>query len=123
MLVDSHCHLNFIDLTDFNNDLSQVLLQAKENGVQHFLSVCVELSDYPALELLAAQYPNINISVGVHPNTAVDSPVTAKMLCELAANPACIAIGETGLDYYRTHTEEAQELQRASFREHIHASL
>ncbi|MGL6036998.1 MAG: TatD family hydrolase, partial [Legionella sp.] len=69
MLVDSHCHLNFLDLTDFNNDMSQVLAQAKEHDVGHLLCVCVELSDYPELERLAATYPNINISVGVHPNT------------------------------------------------------
>ena len=60
---------------------------------QHFLCVCVELSDYPQLEQLAADYPNISISVGVHPNSEMDYPVTAKMLCDLAANPACIAIG------------------------------
>lgn len=123
MLVDSHCHLNFLDLAEFNQDMANVLARAKENDVQHFLSVCVELTDYPALEKLAAENSNINISVGVHPNTEMDQPVTAKMLCDLAANPACIAIGETGLDYYRTHTEEAQEGQRDRFREHIKASL
>ncbi|EHL30236.1 TatD family hydrolase [Legionella drancourtii] len=123
MLVDSHCHLNFLDLTDFNQDMANVLAQAKDNGVQHFLCVCVELSDYPKLEQLAAAYPNISISVGVHPNTEMDYPVTAQMLCDLAANPACIALGETGLDYYRTHTEEAQEEQRARFKAHINASL
>lgn len=123
MLVDSHCHLNFLDLTDFNNDMSQVLAQAKEHDVGHLLCVCVELSDYPELERLAATYPNINISVGVHPNTEMNPPVTAQMLCDLAANPACIAIGETGLDYYRTLTGETQEMQRCQFREHIKAAL
>ena len=123
MLVDSHCHLNFLDLTDFNNELAQVLARAKENDVQHFLSVCVELSDYPTLERLAAEYSNINISVGVHPNTEMDEEVTAGLLTDLAANPACIAIGETGLDYYRTETPEAREIQRQRFREHIKAAL
>ncbi len=123
MIVDSHCHLNFLDLTEFDNDMSQVLSRAKENGVQHFLCVCVELSDYHQLELLAASYSNINISVGVHPNSEMEQPVTTSMLCKLAENPACIAIGETGLDYYRTHTEEAQEGQRSRFREHIKAAL
>lgn len=122
MLIDSHCHLNFLDLTEFNKDLSQVLSKAKENGVQHFLSVCVELKDYPQLEKIAAEYQNVSISVGVHPNTEMDYPLTAQMLCDLAANPACIALGETGLDYYRTLTEEAQEVQRSMFREHIKAS-
>src|SRR6187401_2883942 len=121
MLVDSHCHLNFLDLTDFNNDLVNVLAQAKANDVQHMLCVCVELSDYPVLERIAAEHPNINISVGVHPNSEMEDTLTAEILCKLAANPACIALGETGLDYYRTHTEDAQEIQRSRFREHIKA--
>jgi TatD DNase family protein len=123
MLVDSHCHLSSLDLTDFNQDMANVLARARDNDVQHLLCVCIELGDYPALEKLAADYPDISISVGVHPNTEMDYPVTASMLCELAANPACIAIGETGLDYYRTHTDEAQEEQRARFRAHIQAAL
>lgn len=123
MLVDSHCHLNFLDLADFDHDITNVLAQAKANDVGHFLCVCVELADYPQLENLAMNYSNISISVGVHPNSDMDFPVTAEMLCDLAVNPACIAIGETGLDYYRTHTDEAQEVQRHRFREHIKAAL
>lgn len=123
MIVDSHCHLNFLDLTEFNQDMGQVLARAQHNGVEHFLCVCVELSDYPKLEQLAKEHDNISISVGVHPNTEMDIPVTSQMLCTLAANPACIAIGETGLDYFRTETDEAQEIQRARFREHIKASI
>jgi len=123
MLIDSHCHLNFIDLTEFDNDLSNVLAQAKQNGIEHFLCVCVDLDDYPQLEKIAAEHSKINISVGVHPNSDMDHPVVASTLCDLASNPACIAIGETGLDYYRTTTKEAQELQRNRFREHIKAAL
>ncbi|WP_392537055.1 TatD family hydrolase [Legionella sp. 227] len=123
MLVDSHCHLNFLDLADFNNDMANVLAQAKANGVQHFLCVCVELKDYPQLEKLAAEYTDISISVGVHPNTEMDVAVTSEMLLDLAQNPACVAIGETGLDYYRTHTEEAREIQRSRFKAHIKAAL
>lgn len=122
MLVDSHCHLNFLDLAEFNQDLDQVLDNAKAHDVGHFLSVCVELEDYPQLEQLAARYSNVNISVGIHPNTEMEKEVTAEQLATLAANPACIAIGETGLDYYRTTTEEAQEIQRSRFRQHIKAS-
>ena len=123
MLVDSHCHLNFLDLTDFNQDMANVLAQAKANGVQHFLCVCVELSDYPQLVNLAKDHSNISISVGVHPNNETNTSITAQSLIDLAAHPACIAIGETGLDYYRTHTEEAREIQRSLFREHIKAAL
>lgn len=123
MLVDSHCHLNFLDLTEFNQDMANVLAQAQENGVNHLLCVCVELDDYLQLEQLAVTYPNISISVGVHPDYKMDYLLKSEMLCTLAANPACIAIGETGLDYYRTHTEEERAIQRDRFAEHIKAAL
>lgn len=123
MIVDSHCHLNFLDLTDFNNDMAEVLSKAHANGVEHFLCVCVDLSDYPQLEQLAKDYKQISISVGVHPNSEMEHPVTAETLIDLAANPDCIAIGETGLDYYRTETDEAQDMQRDRFRQHIKAAL
>lgn len=123
MLVDSHCHLNFLDLSEFNQNLGEVLEKAKAHDVGHFLSVCVELQDYPELEQLAKRYNNVSISVGVHPNTQMEQEVTAAQLGEMALNPSCIAIGETGLDYYRTTTDVAQEIQRSRFREHIQAAL
>jgi len=124
MLIDSHCHLNFIDLNEFDNQLEQVLQQAKANDVGHFLSVCVELDDYPVLCGLADKYANISISAGLHPNSEIDKEPTAADLIALASNhPSCIAIGETGLDYYRTTTDEAQEAQRERFRQHIRAAI
>lgn len=121
MLVDSHCHLNLIDLAPFNNNMEEVLSQAEANEVEHFLCVCVELSDYPVLEQLAALYPKVSISVGLHPNN--EGEVSAEELVSLAKNSACIAIGETGLDYYRTTTAQEQDRQRLRFREHIKAAL
>ncbi|MBA2651435.1 MAG: TatD family hydrolase [Tatlockia sp.] len=122
MLVDSHCHLNFIDLTEFNNDLDQVIAKASENGVEHFLCVCVDLDDFPRLCEIAAAYPNISISVGLHPNSEIAVEPSASQLVDLAKHPLCIAIGETGLDYFRTETSQAQEQQRERFRAHIHAA-
>lgn len=121
MLVDSHCHLNFLDLTDFDQQLDLVLATAKDNSVEQMLTVCVELSDYPMLEAIAARYPNVYISVGIHPNHAIESEVTVDQLCELAANPACIAFGETGLDYYRGEGEAERDCQQLRFRQHIEA--
>lgn len=123
MLVDSHCHLNFIDLSDFDNSLDNVLQAAERHQVGHFLSVCVELEDYPKLCKLAEQYKNISISVGIHPNSEIESEPGAATLVQLASHPACIAIGETGLDYYRTTTDDAQEAQRQRFRTHIQAAI
>jgi TatD DNase family protein len=122
-LIDSHCHLNSIDLSEFNNDLNEVLTQAKANGVEHMLCVCVEESDLPSLYKFAETYPNISISVGIHPNIEMQQEFDAAALVDLAKHPACIAIGETGLDYYRTEKETAQDIQKQRFREHIRAAL
>lgn len=121
-LVDSHCHLNMLDLSEFDNDVQQVIDRARTNGVEHMLCVCVEPDDLPALYQLAERYPDISISVGVHPNTELSTELDAIKLASLARHPSCIAIGETGLDYYRTETDVARELQRARFRAHIQAA-
>lgn len=123
MLVDSHCHLNFIELAEFDNKLSNVLDAARQNGVEHFLSVCVDLSDFPELCKIAETYPDVSISVGLHPNSEIEKEPDAEQLITMAAHPRCIAIGETGLDYYRTETKEAREQQRQRFRAHIQAAL
>ena len=122
-LVDSHCHLNSIDLGEFNNDMGQLINSARANGVEHMLCVCVSQQDVAPLHQLAENYPGISISVGIHPNTDMSDELDALQLANLSRHPACIAIGETGLDYYRTETVEAQEHQRQRFREHIRAAL
>lgn len=122
-LVDSHCHLNQIDLNEFNQSMDDVIAKAQANGVEHMLCVCVEPGDLGAMYQLAQTYPNISISVGVHPNTELDKELDAVSLQNLAKHPACIAIGETGLDYYRTETDDAREVQRNRFREHIRAAI
>lgn len=122
-LVDSHCHLNMLDLKDVGNDLQQVISAAQANGVSHMLCVCVEPDDLPALYQIAANYPMISTSVGVHPNTELKVELDAKSLEKLARHPSCIAIGETGLDYYRTEKGPMQDLQRLRFRAHIQAAI
>lgn len=122
-LVDSHCHLNLIDLNEFDNTLDVVINKARNHGVEHMLCVSVEPDDLPALYQLAESHPDISISVGVHPNTALKVELDALKLELLARHPSCIAIGETGLDYYRTETENALDVQRLRFREHIRAAI
>lgn len=122
MLIDSHCHLNLLDLTEFDHDLNLVIDKAHANGVGHMLCVCVELDDILALHDIAARYADVSTSVGVHPNTEMQHEPDAAKLIALADHPSCIAIGETGLDYYRTETPQAQEQQRSRFREHIRAA-
>ena len=123
ILVDSHCHINTLDLTEFDNNMDVVMSQARENGVEQLLCVCVEPNDLPALHDLAERYSNISISVGVHPNTVLSEELDAQQLVTLAKHPSCIAIGETGLDYYRTESPESLVIQQHRFREHIRASI
>jgi TatD DNase family protein len=122
-LIDSHCHLNSLDLSEFDHDMNQVLLKAAANGVAHMLCVCVEESDLQALYQLAETYPNVSISVGIHPNVEMEKEWDAETLVTLAKHKACIAIGETGLDYYRIETNAFRDIQRQRFREHIRAAI
>ncbi len=118
-LIDSHCHLNQLDLSAFDGSLDKALDEARAVGVKHFLCVCITPDDGTVLHELSARYPDISMSIGVHPNEVVQHALTYEALYELADTPDCIAIGETGLDYFRTETPEACEAQRDSFRAHI----
>jgi TatD DNase family protein len=118
-LVDSHCHLYLLDLTSYENDLQKVLLQAQAEGVQHILNVCVKLSDLPGILSVANQYSFISASVGVHPNERSEV-VSVEQLIALGQNQKVVAVGETGLDYFRSVGEV--EWQRERFRQHIRAA-
>lgn len=124
MLIDSHCHLNMLDLSDFDQQLDSVIQQAAANDVSKFLSVCVELPDFSDLCTIADKYPQVLISLGLHPNNEVDEEPQQDLLIEMAnSHPSCIAIGETGLDYYRVDGEDARLKQQDRFRQHICAAL
>lgn len=122
-LIDSHCHLNMIDLAEFDNNMDNVIEQARAAGVKRFLCVSVVVEDFPVLCRLAERYPDVSISVGVHPDSPFDKELDADALCQLAKFPQCIAIGETGLDYYRIERPEERALQQQRFREHIRAAI
>ena len=116
-LVDSHCHINFEAL---QTDFPGVLARAKENAISHMLCVAVNLEDFPEVIGLAHEHKHIFASVGVHPcYTDCEEPSVEKLV-ELADDPKIIAIGETGLDYFRT--EGNLDWQRDRFRRHIDAA-
>ena len=117
MLVDSHCHLNFPELA---RDLDDVLARMSAAGVTHALCVCVNLRDFQTVLDIAARYPNIYASVGVHPDEPPGNEPDTDELIELARHPRVVAIGETGLDYYRQTGDI--EWQRVRFRTHIRAA-
>jgi TatD DNase family protein len=115
-LVDSHCHLDFPELA---SDLTGVFEDMDAHGVSHALCVCVTLEDFPNVKALAESRGNLFASVGTHPDYEHHT-VTQEALVQLAAHPKVVAIGETGLDYYRL--EGDLEWQRERFRTHIRAA-
>jgi len=117
MLVDSHCHIDFEEYAD---QIPRILDGMARNQVTHALCVCVNLTDFPGVLALAEGHAQFFASVGVHPDQAEDASPSVGDLIERARNPKIVAIGETGLDYYRQNGD--LEWQRTRFRTHIRAA-
>ena len=117
MLVDSHCHLDFPDLAV---NIDELLANMRENDVGHALCVSVNLQDLPRVLALSENYPNLFASVGVHPDYENLEEPQSIQLATLACHPRVVAIGETGLDYFRLKGD--LEWQRERFRQHIRAA-
>ena len=120
MYIDSHCHINFPELAD---RLPEIFATMAQNQVSHALCVSVDLPDFPQVKALAEQYPHVYASVGVHPDYTDTPEPSVDDLVRLADHPKIVAIGETGLDYYRQEGEQDDlEWQRERFSTHIRAS-
>ncbi len=117
MLVDSHCHLDF---DHYRERLPQVLEAMAQAGVAYAMCISVTLEDFPRVLALAEKHENLFATVGVHPDYPDAQAVTLEELTALAHHPKILAIGETGLDYYRL--EGDLEWQRERFRTHIRAA-
>lgn len=118
MTIDSHCHLSF---PDFAHEEADLLARMRAAGVRGALNVCTTIEEFPAVLALAERHPDVWASVGVHPDYQdVEEPDLARLV-DLASHPKVVAIGETGLDYYRL--TEPLEWQRDRFRTHIRAAL
>lgn len=122
MLIDSHCHLDRLDLTKYNGDLDAALLAAKNAGVEYFLCPGVVLEDFPNILQIAKKHPNIVVSVGLHPSEDLAHELKVEELCNLADDSLVVGVGETGLDYFYAENEEQREFQRQRFITHIHAA-
>ena len=116
-LVDSHCHIPLIEM---EGGADAVIGAAQGAGVGHILCVSIDLVSYPEIKHLADSYSCISASAGVHPNSAREIELTEQNLLALADDEKVIAIGETGLDYYRSQGD--LEWQRQRFRTHIRAA-
>jgi TatD DNase family protein len=118
MLVDSHCHLNFPELADNIQAIRQLMT---ESQVGHALCVSVTLDKFPEVLKLAETYDNFYASVGVHPDYEDIAEPSVDELFKLSQHPKIVAIGETGLDYFRLTGD--LEWQRERFRTHIRAAI
>jgi len=118
MLVDSHCHLDM--LCPKQQSIADVLEQAAQQGIEHMLCVSVSLERFQPMMDLIAPFDQISASVGVHPDGTDVQEADEGQLVELAQTDKVVAIGETGLDYFRT--EGDVEWQRERFRRHIRAA-
>ncbi len=117
MLVDSHCHLNMLDLTSYDGEMKNLIQAAKDEGVEKFLCVGVNLTDALEPIQIAEQFDEVKASVGVHPSEEIEGELNAKDIIELASHDQVVAIGETGLDYH--YNEGDLTWQRDRFRLHI----
>lgn len=118
--IDSHCHLDMLDITSFPQGLADVVQQALDNQVTHMLCVSVDDKKHAVLQKIAETFQNVYFSVGLHPNDSPERVIVAEDLIQLADHPKLIAIGETGLDYYRTVGDAAWQKKR--FEQHIRAA-
>ncbi len=117
MYIDSHCHLNF---PDFADRLPDIYRHMQDNQVSHALCISVDLETFPEVLAIAESRDNFYASVGVHPDYEDCTEPTVEKLVELASNPKVVAIGETGMDYYRT--PGPLKWQQERFRVHIRAA-
>jgi TatD DNase family protein len=121
MFIDSHCHLDRIDLQPYQNNFARFMDEAKQQQIEHMLCIAIDLEAFPAMAALVADYANISLSVGVHPNENVGHEPNVEELIALAQPSKIIAIGETGLDYFRS--EGDLRWQHDRFRVHIRAAI
>lgn len=120
MLIDSHCHLDRIDLEPYQLDFSRFMKEAENNQIEHMLCIAIDLESYPAMHALVSDYSQISLTVGVHPNVQDGKDPSIDELVALGQEKKIIAIGETGLDYFRSEGDLGWQHQR--FRNHITAA-
>jgi len=121
MYVDSHCHLSFPELSAKLDDIRAEMAAA---GVDRALCICTTLEEFDDVHRLATSYDNFWASAGVHPDNEDVREPSVDDLVALAAKPRVVAIGETGLDYYRLNGRSIADMewQRERFRVHIRAA-
>jgi TatD DNase family protein len=122
MFVDSHCHLSFPEL---RARLDEIRAEMAAAQVDRALCICTTLEEFDGVQALAAEHDNFWASVGVHPDNEDVLEPSVETLVALSRRDKVVAIGETGLDYYRLNGRSIADMewQRERFRVHIRAGL
>jgi len=121
MLIDSHCHLDRLDLSPFEGSFEIALQAAEAVGVKGFLCVAIDHNNQQQVVSIAEAHPNVWASIGVHPLYCGQQITLADNFFELSRHPKVIAVGETGLDYYYGKDNKAE--QRALFEAQVQAAV
>ncbi|MEH6822593.1 MAG: TatD family hydrolase [Motiliproteus sp.] len=120
MFIDSHCHLDRLDLAPYDGQLQPVIDRARHQGVTRMLCVGTDMARWPSMLTLIEPYPQVQVSVGVHPLSDEIKLFRPASLIEAAAHPRLVAIGETGLDYH--YGADTSALQQRCFEAHLQAA-
>ncbi len=120
MFIDSHCHLDRIDLKPYHNDFSCFMDEATNCQIEHLLCISIDMESFPEMRQMVSKYDNISLTVGVHPNVTEGHVPDSAELVDIAQDPKIVGIGETGLDYFRSEGDLAWQHER--FRVHIDAA-
>lgn len=113
MLVDSHCHLDRLNLEPYDGNLDLAIEAAHARDIQQLLCISISLGNVQNVIDIAARYPTVVASVGIHPCDVSEGIATREQLLNWASKPKVVAIGETGLDYH--YETDSAALQKESF--------
>jgi TatD DNase family protein len=117
MLIDSHCHLDRLNLDPYQGNLDTAVQAAHDRGIQQMLCISVTLDNNPEVIAIAQRYPGVVASVGIHPCDVKEAAATKEQLLHWSVQSKVVAIGETGLDYH--YETESKALQTESFILHL----
>lgn len=120
MIIDSHCHLNYLKLED--TSLNNIITNAKNAGIDKIVSIAVAWHEIDDIQKIAEKYNDVYFSVGVHPSELDSYQPSVEEIIDKSNHPKCVAIGETGLDYYY-NGEETKPKQVSKFINHIQAAI
>lgn len=121
MLADSHCHLDCLDLKNYNGDIKLAIAAARQKGVKYILSPGVRLETLPDVLKIVENDSDLFAAIGVHPTEEARYP-TLNELLTFGQNHKIVAVGETGLDFYYVKDEDKRRRDMELFKLHINAA-